>query len=333
MLLFFPASESSYTSAPQGLIPNTLDMLDAWLATYTAAAKSLPATADPKETAASLQVPVWVEAALLMLDLASNTVIRKPKSDAAPVAGAAGTSAAAPGTSSAAAPDATAATAAAAGTSAEGAAPAAGAPAAAGTSAPSASDAAAAAATPAPDAAAAAPATTAPATAGPSTATAAKEKEKEEDKLAAALQAALAETHKNWRPCGMLDEAEQKRALSVVVNVLRSLHTYADKWAPSVAAMLETSKDASAAPSPTSVTQACLALLARLTKAHDNAQAALGLGVHKLLLSLPSACLAPSFAAVEGHVLSVLRHMAEDAATLGAWMESEIRQFFASRGK
>lgn len=86
-------------------------------------------------------------------------------------------------------------------------------------------------------------------------------------------------------------------------------------------------------PSPTSITQATLSLLARLTKAHTNAQAALHKGVHKMLLSLPSACLVPSFSRVEGHVAAVLRHMAEDHATLAAWMEGEIRSFFTTRSK
>lgn len=41
----------------------------------------------------------------------------------------------------------------------------------------------------------------------------------------------------------------------------------------------------------------------------------------------------PSFMLVEPHVVAVLRHMMEDPTTLEAWMESEIKNFFAQKAK
>ncbi len=62
-------------------------------------------------------------------------------------------------------------------------------------------------------------------------------------------------------------------------------------------------------------------------------QVALNRGCHRLLLSLPAACYMPSFVLVEPHVCAVLRHMMEDPATLEAWMESEIRNFFVQKAR
>ena len=62
-------------------------------------------------------------------------------------------------------------------------------------------------------------------------------------------------------------------------------------------------------------------------------QVALNRGCHRMLLSLPAACCMPSFVLIEPHVCAVLRHMMEDPATLEAWMESEIRNFFANKAR
>lgn len=179
------------------------------------------------------QIPVWVEAALLLLDLMSNTV-QKPKNDPtqqADVNPAAPAPAAAAGDTpmEAAAPSAQQA-AAAAGDGGEGAAAGAG----EGAGVVVGAQAAAGEPSQAPAAATAGPSSAA----GPAAAAADKPAPpplSQHEKL----HAALAEAHKNWRPCGMLEEGDQKRGLAVAVRILRALHAHADKWAPSVAAMLD----------------------------------------------------------------------------------------------
>lgn len=54
-------------------------------------------------------------------------------------------------------------------------------------------------------------------------------------------------------------------------------------------------------------------------------------GVHRTLLSLPSACWVPTFASIEPHVACIMRNLMEDPVTLSGWMESEIRNFFTQR--
>lgn len=53
---------------------------------------------------------------------------------------------------------------------------------------------------------------------------------------------------------------------------------------------------------------------------------------HKLLLSLPSACLSPSASRQEGHIGAIFRHLLEDPITLEAWMESEIKNSMSVKG-
>ena len=87
------------------------------------------------------------------------------------------------------------------------------------------------------------------------------------------------------------------------------------------------------APSPSSVTQALLQLMARLTRKHSNAVQLLSAGLPKLLLTLPASCLLPALSRLEPHIATVLRQCLEDPATLEAWMESEIKNFFVQRAR
>eukprot|EP00198_Chlamydomonas_reinhardtii_P000104 XP_001689439.1 predicted protein [Chlamydomonas reinhardtii] len=56
-------------------------------------------------------------------------------------------------------------------------------------------------------------------------------------------------------------------------------------------------------------------------------------GVPRLMLRLPWSCLLPNAARQEPHMLAILRHVLEDPATLGGWMEAELRNFFAQRSR
>ena len=58
----------------------------------------------------------------------------------------------------------------------------------------------------------------------------------------------------------------------------------------------------------------------------------LAAGAHRLLLSLPSACLAPTLSRQEAHIGAILRNLMEDTITLEAWMESEIRNSMSVKG-
>jgi hypothetical protein len=58
----------------------------------------------------------------------------------------------------------------------------------------------------------------------------------------------------------------------------------------------------------------------------------LAAGGHRLLLSLPSACLSPAISRHEGHIGATLRHLLEDPATLEGWMESEIKNIMTMKG-
>lgn len=72
-----------------------------------------------------------------------------------------------------------------------------------------------------------------------------------------------------WRPCGLLDEAQQRAATSLCLALLQQLHDHADKWEQPATSMFEAD---GSLPNPSSVTQALLQLLAHLTKRHSNAQ-------------------------------------------------------------
>jgi hypothetical protein len=72
-----------------------------------------------------------------------------------------------------------------------------------------------------------------------------------------------------WRPCGLLDDDQQRAATSLCLALLQQLHDHADKWEQPATSMFEAD---GSLPNPSSMTQALLQLLAHLTKRHSNAQ-------------------------------------------------------------
>lgn len=58
----------------------------------------------------------------------------------------------------------------------------------------------------------------------------------------------------------------------------------------------------------------------------------LAAGGHRLLLSLPAACLVPGVSRFEAGIGAVLRNLLEDPATLESWMEAEIRSSMTIKG-
>lgn len=73
--------------------------------------------------------------------------------------------------------------------------------------------------------------------------------------------------------------ATQKGALNMCTSLLRSLHHYADRWAPQgPSAMKDLAQGSSTVPHPASCLQAVLQLLTRMTKEHANAQVGAGAG-------------------------------------------------------
>ncbi len=300
LLLLKGDAPSKELAAEQQLAPKALSMLEAWWGHYAAGLEALPNKDNAEARRALLEVPVWVEALLLLLDVVAGT---KPaaKTAGGARAGAAGGPGAAAGGPGAAAGSVPAAAeqppqlpGAAAGNPAAAAQQAAAGQAAGAEAAASAAAAAAGAA-----AAAAAP---------------------------AGLPALLA----TWRPCGLLSEAEQARALSLSMSLLRALHAHADEWDRPAGSMYE---DDSSVPSPSATTQALLQLLVKLTARHANAQGVLAKGGHRLLLSLPGACLAPTYNRQEALIGAVLRHILEDPSTLEGWMEAEIRNYMSVKGR
>lgn len=68
-----------------------------------------------------------------------------------------------------------------------------------------------------------------------------------------------------WRPCGMLSDGDQSRVMAVVVDLLRHLAAHGERW------QLKGNAMDSCAPSSSSMTQALMQLLLRLTRKHANA--------------------------------------------------------------
>lgn len=147
----------------------------------------------------------------------------------------------------------------------------------------------------------------------------------------AALQSGLKSVLSAWRPAGLLSDEDQSRALAVCVQLLNHLQAYGALWCPPL--RINIRGDIVPQPHPTSVTQAVLQLLARLTRKHAAAMHALSAGVLKRMLGLPAECLSPNFTRHEPAMLSIVRHMLEDPATLETWMEAEIKDFFAQRAR
>jgi hypothetical protein len=332
LLLLHKDPSSRKVAASSRLVQRSLVMLQNWQARYSAAvaafeaagssANGAPPAAPAARDASSLQVPVWVEAVLLLLGLTVNTQLRQSSSSssrAAAPAARGGTAPAAvaaavarfratgerPAPAGAAAPDAAAPAAAAAG----------------GDDAAMADQPAAAAA--APGGAAGGAGDTAgagaPAAAAPPSLCLPPE---------LAQLSGLSAVLDSWRPCGLLDDGQQAAATSVCLTLLQQLHDHADEWDQPSISMFQ---DGGSVPNPSAVTQALLQLLEHLSKRYANAQQVLAAGGHKLLLSLPAACLAPSISRQEGSIGAILRHLLEDPVTLEGWMEAEIRNSMANR--
>ncbi|KXZ41108.1 hypothetical protein GPECTOR_790g10 [Gonium pectorale] len=119
--------------------------------------------------------------------------------------------------------------------------------------------------------------------------------------------------------------------MKLCTALLAALQAHGEAWCPPLRLVATPSEEMQ--PSPSSATQAVLQLLARLTRRHANAAAAASAGVPRLLLRLPSACLLPNASRHEPHMLTILRHVLEDPATLSGWMEAEIRNFFVQRAR
>jgi hypothetical protein len=342
LLLLHKDPSSRKVAASKGLVQRSLAMLTAWQDSYcaavtvfeadTAAAAGAPL---PSAAAATLQVPVWVEAVLMLLDLMVTTQVRPSSRSGATAADAAARADEALARIRARA-QARGAQARGAAGAAAGAEPGGGDVAMADPPAGGAAAAAAAAAEGQPAAAAAGGAAAAAADSGAAgrgaaTAAAVPEPAAASSSLPpelaqlSGLQAVL----DNWRPCGLLDEAQQQAATSVCLTLLQHLYQHADAWDQPDTSMFQ--GDGSV-PNPGSITQALLQLLEHLTKRTANAGAVLAAGGHKLLLNLPAACLAPSISRQEGSIGAILRHLLEDPVTLEGWMEAEIKNSMAVKG-
>ena len=156
--------------------------------------------------------------------------------------------------------------------------------------------------------------------------------------VSSALQAVAAAAKNDWHPTGLLSEPQAIRCQSACMLLLKQLSAHAARWGPSLKELLMPSAAAASAsdavsstPSPSACTQAVLQLLARVTRRHQAALRCLSDGGPRLLLSLPQSCLFPSFARAEPLIITKLLNMLEDPVTLDAWIEGEIRAFFASR--
>lgn len=323
LLLLHRDATSRKVAGNKGLVQRALSMLQNWQRKYTAAVQAYEQAGQQhaERCASSLEVPVWVEAVLLLLGLMATTQAKLDGSRTRAAAAARGAreaqAARAAATAAAAREDVQMADQPAA---AAGDAPAAeGQPAAAGAAA-----APAVAATPASGGAAPAAGEGEATAAAAAPAPAADSLPQELSRLPG-LDAVL----DSWKPCGMLEDEQQQAAMTVCLTLLQQLHDHADEWERRDASMFEAD---GSLPNPGALTQALLQVLDHLTKRYSNAQQLLAANGHKLLLSLPAACLAPSINRQEGHIGSILRHLLEDPSTLEAWMESEIKNSMALKG-
>lgn len=360
LLLLHKDSQSRRVAGNKQLVQRALHMLQSWQGKYNTAVQAYQqasAGGEQAPNASSLEVPVWVEAMLLLLGMMATTQVKidsragrvaaGPRQTAISMVREARDQAAALlreardqlGIPQPAAP-AAAAAAPAAGqdvqmedqpAAAEGEQPAAAAAGAEG----AAGEAAAAAAPGTGPAAAAAPAGGAPAAAAPGSAggdagaTAAAAPGGTLPQELAQIPG-LTAVLDNWKPCGMLDDEQQTAAMSFGLKLLQQLHDHADKWEQHSHSMFEAD---GSLPNPGALTQALLQLLDHLTKRFCNAQMLLGAEGHRLLLTLPAACLSPTISRQEGAIGSILRHLLEDPSTLEGWMESEIKNSMALKGQ
>ena len=322
-----------------GVADKALELLQAWEGPYGAQVAAANQEEDEEVRKKLLEVPVWVDAVLLLLEMLCSTTVAKPRPAPTPV------QVQPPAAPAAAAPVEDA-------LMADGEAAAPEAPA-------SAPDAPAAAATPDAPAAATAPDPPAAAAAGPVAAAAAPAAREQRNAAAAqnALQAArtaatlqalreasadavaltaavraavagpqLEDVLETWKPCGLLTEEQQEAALAMAMSLLRHLHT--GRWGRPVAVKVD---PAALQPNPSHTTHAVLQLLVKLTRRHSNALKVLAQGGPKLLLTLPRRCLGVAFTSLEPHISAILRHILEDPSTLKSWMESEIKNVLTAR--
>lgn len=351
LLLLHKDANSRRVAAAKGLVQRAVSMLQNWQTKYNAAVEAYEQSGPQALDASSLQVPVWVEALLLLLGMMATT---QPKAEgrtqqrtgaeataaalreargraAAAVAAVAAVRAAEQDVQMADQPADAAAGAAAAAAAQQpaDAAAAAGAPGGAAAASGAGTEAAGQQADPAAGAAEAAPApaadgTAAPAAGGGSAAGAASSLPQELAQLPG-----LDTVLNNWKPCGMLSDDQQQAAMTFALKLLQQLHAHADQWDQRDHSMFEAD---GSLPNPGSLIQALLQLLDHLTKRFCNAQLLLAAGGHRLLLTMPAACLSPTISRQEGAIGSILRHLLEDPSTLEGWMESEIKNSMAMKG-
>lgn len=325
LLLLHKDQHSRRVAGSKGLVQRALTMLHSWQSKYNTAVAAFEQSGQQESAdASSLQVPVWVEAVLMLLSMMATT---QAKADSSRPQGRGAAAAAALREARTQLQEARAAVAAVAAgqdvqMSDQPAAAAAGAaPAAAAGAQPAAAAGGAGAAAPASGAAQTAPAADAAPAGGGAGAALPQE---------LARLPGLETLLDNWKPCGMLTDEQQQAAMTLGLKLLQQLHDHADKWEQRDHSMFEAD---GSLPNPGALTQALLQLLDHLTKRFCNAQLLLAAGGHQLLLSLPVACLSPTISRQEGAIGSILRHLLEDPSTLEGWMESEIKNSMALKGQ
>lgn len=254
LLLLHKDIASRKVAAGKGLVDRCLQALEAWQSQYSSHVQAFESSSNQqdKQLLKQLQVPVWVEAFLLLLDMMATTPVqrdstagRATRATRTVTASAAGhapveaSAAQAEATVTAAPPAATQANEEDMQTADQHS-----------ISAPASSDVAASGSQPPPT----------------QTATVSCN-----IRLPPELSqlSGLSEVLRNWTPCGALNDNQQRRACAVALTLLQQLHRFADKWDQPSASMFEL--DASL-PNPGSVTTAVLQLLSHLTRCHSNAQ-------------------------------------------------------------
>jgi UBA/TS-N domain len=272
LLLLQKDGPSRVVAADQGLPGRALAALEGWQQHYASLVQAWQAEGQQQQDAAMLEVPVLVEALLLLLDAMATTTPASGSGSGSSRGrqGAQGQAARHVGQVAPSAPGNSAAAPAAPSASAEAAL----------------------------DTAAAAPAATAhpqhpdadvamqEATAGSTSAAAGGSGSDtcpatdwatgvERVKLPAELGAlpGLAAALNGWWPCGALNEQQQAAATSLCVALLQQLHDHASTWEHSDRSMFDAD---CGLPSPAALTHALLQLLGHLTKRYANAQQVLG---------------------------------------------------------
>ncbi|DBB00800.1 TPA: hypothetical protein ACH3X1_000730 [Trebouxia sp. C0004] len=286
----------------EGLFDVALNMLDAW--TQQHAVSQAPA----EGAAAITEVPRWIDALLLCLDMGMQPQpAPQTQPEQTPGTSAVGPSTATP-PAAAQAPPTDAAT--------SSSTPAATAP---STQAPTASE------------HAAASAAGQEGAEPPSTAEGNKQEPPVTKSLEERQQAATQMLRDNIRtmflPNGLVSQQQLERAASICTKLLQHLHAWGSVW--SVPDSEPAESEAFSRPQPASSTQAVVQVLARVTKSHKVALKVLAARGPRLILEMPGACFLPEH---EPYVSAIFRHILEDPVTLQAAMEAEIRNTLSARG-